>query len=249
MKVKKVEFQLLRYHPNCHFEICCVYKYSRDKITKERRYYKIKLFVLQKNCTLQQDKPITVLLGTHCGDKITLKRSHRNSTSIWKTEEIDVNNDNCILAQTSNCLTSAVHPLMLTCKFWLKFNDFSLDVLLTMLINLTDMFLNQTDCDAHFCFEDGQSIGAHVVFLKIRSPVLAAMFEREREKSKMGRVFIQDIAPDVFHQLLHYIYSGRTKTPLTHWQKRPFDHKLPTFQCRSNPKLAQLLCVKYNYFI
>ena len=173
MKVKKVEFQLLRYHPNCHFEICCVYKYSRDKITKERRYYKIKLFVLQKNCTLQQDKPITVLLGTHCGDKITLKRSHRNSTSIWKTEEIDVNNDNCILAQTSNCLTSAVHPLMLTCKFWLKFNDFSLDVLL-------------------------------------------AMFEREREKSKMGRVFIQDIAPDVFHQLLHYIYSGRTKTPLTH---------------------------------
>ena len=77
------------------------------------------------------------------------------------------------------------------------------------------MFLIQTDCDVHFCFQDGQSIGAHVNILKIRSPVFAAMFEHEMEESKTGRVPIQDIDPDVFHQLLHYIYSGRTKTQLT----------------------------------
>ena len=41
------------------------------------------------------------------------------------------------------------------------------------------------------------------------------MFEHELEESKTGRVPIQDIDPDVFHQLLHYIYSGRTKTQLT----------------------------------
>ena len=210
------EFQLSRHHPNSLFTVYCVYKCSSDKIINGRRHYTIQFFFEQNKCIRKQDKPISVLLGVIRGDKIQLKLYPENNNSLnnWKTEEIDINADNCIPAQTSNRPTSDVQPLRVTCKYWLKFNNFSLGEL-NLLTNLTDMFLNQTDCDVHFCFQDGQSIGAHVNILKIRSPVFAAMFEHEMEESKTGRVPIQDIDPDVFHQLLHYIYSGRTKTQLT----------------------------------
>ena len=217
MMRKDLPFQLPRYHPNSRFKLKCVYKYSGDKITKQRRHYTIQLF-LQAACSRQQDKPVSILLGVIRGDKIPLKSSHGpDANSItWKTEIISINADNCIPLQpkTCNLSISVQQALVVTWKFWLKFNDSSLGEL-TILTHLTDMFLNQSDCDAHFSFEDGQSIGAHINILKIRSPVFAAMFEHEMEESKTGRIRIQDVQADIFQQLLHFIYFGRTKTPLT----------------------------------
>ena len=183
---KDLPFQLPRYHPNSRFKLMCMYKYSGDKITKQRRHYTIQLF-LQAACSRQQDKPVSVLLGVIRGDKIPLKSSHGpDANSItWKTEIISINADNCIPLQPTTCnrSTSVQQALVVTCKFWLKFNDSSLGEL-TILTHLTDMFLNQSDCDAHFSFEDGQSIGAHINILKNSSPVFAAICSSTRWKSR-----------------------------------------------------------------
>ncbi len=42
------------------------------------------------------------------------------------------------------------------------------------------------------------------------------MFQHDMQEAKTGRVVIEcDIQPDIFKQLLYFIYSGRTKAPLT----------------------------------
>ena len=56
---------------------------------------------MQHNSTRQQDETISVLLGVIHSDKIPLKSSYGTEINsiIWKTEEIDVNADNCISVQ------------------------------------------------------------------------------------------------------------------------------------------------------
>ncbi|KAI9562750.1 hypothetical protein GHT06_010204 [Daphnia sinensis] len=41
------------------------------------------------------------------------------------------------------------------------------------------------------------------------------MFKHNMKESKTGEVFIKDIERDIFYDLLHYIYSGRTSVPMT----------------------------------
>ncbi|EFX77491.1 hypothetical protein DAPPUDRAFT_213444 [Daphnia pulex] len=41
------------------------------------------------------------------------------------------------------------------------------------------------------------------------------MFNHDMQESKTGQVVITDIKRDVFYQLLHYLYSGRTSTLMT----------------------------------
>ena len=86
---------------------------------------------------------------------------------------------------------------------------------LTMLEDMEKLFLDQNDCDVHFYFDNGKKIGAHIIILKLRSPVFAAMFEHEMEEKATGRVHIQDIDPDIFNQLLYFMYCGWISAPLT----------------------------------
>ena len=54
----------------------------------------------------------------------------------------------------------------------------------------------------------GQQFRAHKVILATRSPVFGAMFEHPSKENMIGIVDIVDIEPDVFKELLRFIYTG-----------------------------------------
>ncbi|KAK3751856.1 hypothetical protein QZH41_009661, partial [Actinostola sp. cb2023] len=57
---------------------------------------------------------------------------------------------------------------------------------------------------------DGREFYAHKAILAARSPVFNAMFEHEMTESRKGRVEISDIDPDVFSEMLKFVYTGNT---------------------------------------
>jgi speckle-type POZ protein len=50
---------------------------------------------------------------------------------------------------------------------------------------------------------------AHKVILAARSPVFAKMFEHDMQESANNRVKVDDIQPDVFKEVLTYMYTGQ----------------------------------------
>ncbi|EFX88135.1 hypothetical protein DAPPUDRAFT_34136, partial [Daphnia pulex] len=66
-----------------------------------------------------------------------------------------------------------------------------------------------------------QKIGGHIFILSDRSDVFATMFKTDMQEAKTGIVDIKDIQPEIFKELLHFIYSGRTKESLTEDTAQP----------------------------
>lgn len=125
--------------------------------------------------------------------KLPFKNYPPTRSDEWKSEKIIVK------------LTSPIF----TCHLLIKFNTFGLSEMKALKQTTDYLFLQQTNCDVQFYFEDGQRIGGHVNILSARSPVFAAMFHYNMLEAKTGTVFIRDIEREVFLQMLHYIYSGR----------------------------------------
>ncbi|XP_029702160.1 speckle-type POZ protein-like A isoform X2 [Takifugu rubripes] len=66
-----------------------------------------------------------------------------------------------------------------------------------------------TDCSL---WVRGQEFKAHRAILAARSPVFKAMFEHEMKDTKkffQNRVDIADIEPDVFKEMMRFVYTGR----------------------------------------
>ena len=108
----------------------------------------------------------------------------------------------------------------ITCMLWIEFETCGKGEK-TALKQLTELYVQQNQCDVQFYFEGGEKIGGHVYILSARSSVFAAMFHNDMQESKTGKVDIKDVQPEIFKQLLHYIYSGRISTPLTEYTARP----------------------------
>ena len=224
---KTQTFTLLNcFHPS-KYNIFCSYSSMYSGATVEGCYkYKVHLSLNQtkgQDDLEFQEKPISIF-GSFTKEadqdnKFLLKELQcSDMLNVWKSEDIEIGAYNCPQPETK--FTSKAQPLFVTCKIWLGFNNFTHDELI-VLKNCIDLFLKQIDCDANFCFEDGQCIGAHTNVLVAKSPVFAAMFQHEMKESKTGRIAIKDIEADVFQQLLYFIYSGRTKTPLTEDNVQP----------------------------
>ena len=107
----------------------------------------------------------------------------------------------------------------ITCMLWIEFETCGTGEK-TALKQLTELYVQQNQCDVQFYFEGGEKIGGHVYILSARSSVFAAMFHNNIQVSKTGKVDIKDVQPEIFKQLLHYIYSGRISTPLTEYTAR-----------------------------
>jgi hypothetical protein len=102
----------------------------------------------------------------------------------------------------------------LTCHLLLEFET-AVKRKNNALKQITELYVQQIHCDVQFNFEDDQHIGGHSLILVSRSPVFAAMFQHEMKEKKTGQISIPDIHPDIFKQLLHYIYSVQLSVPLT----------------------------------
>ncbi len=74
--------------------------------------------------------------------------------------------------------------------------------------------LNRTIAMSNSCLKTGRK-------LEVMSTVFAAMFKHDMQESKTRQVKIQDIKPDIFKPLLHYIYSGRICEPLSETSAQP----------------------------
>ena len=119
--------------------------------------------------------------------------------------------------KTSACITNNYYnnysTVPLTGVIWMKFDNTNHNEM-NLIKHLTNLFTHQSNCDVQFCFNGGRKIGGHTTILAARSTVFAAMFKHNMQESKTGEVVIQDINPEIFNDLLHYIYSGRTLIPL-----------------------------------
>jgi hypothetical protein len=112
-------------------------------------------------------------------------------------------------------------PRQLTFRIWIQFNTFGLGEMNVLVNQMTDMFLQQTNCDVQFHLPRNQKIGGHIFILSARRDVFAAMFKTDMKEAKTGKVVIKDIQPEIFKELLHFIYSGRTKDSLTEETAQP----------------------------
>ncbi|KAG8432286.1 hypothetical protein GDO86_016795 [Hymenochirus boettgeri] len=63
-----------------------------------------------------------------------------------------------------------------------------------------------TDCSL---FVEGREFRAHKSILAARSPVFSAMFEHPMQESRKNRVYIHDVDPDVFKEMMRFIYTGK----------------------------------------
>ncbi|XP_046646399.1 TD and POZ domain-containing protein 4-like [Daphnia pulicaria] len=58
----------------------------------------------------------------------------------------------------------------------------------------------------------GQKFPAHIIILAMRSPVFAAMFQHPTKEMLSGNVEVEDVDPDVFQEVLRYLYTGLTRS-------------------------------------
>ena len=107
---------------------------------------------------------------------------------------------------TNHC-TSASHP-----NFEILINLHSCSSLRegerNVLNHLSWLLEDQTLSDVTFQVQ-GETIKAHTIIISAGSPVLSAMFTQDFIERKTKVVTIQDTKPQVFKQLLHYLYTGK----------------------------------------
>ena len=217
---KKELVRLNRSLWSSNFEISCASHISPE----QHRYaaYAIELSLMlvddggwrsnnnkEKDATLEYySRPSVVWASVNNGEKFPLKasagsdeyKSGKISVSIHRTQ-----------AQT------------FTFKLLINFPNFDRGEK-NLLKDLTALFVKQSNCDIHFCFEgedEQHKLGAHVNILATRSSVFAAMFQHDMKESTTGKVYIQDVQLNIFTELLHYIYSGRTKTEINEDTAQP----------------------------
>jgi speckle-type POZ protein len=75
---------------------------------------------------------------------------------------------------------------------------------------LEEMFEKMTLTDVNFDIR-GRKIAAHKNILAMRSPVFAAMFQHPTKEMQSNKVEVKDIDPDVFQEVLRFIYTGKTQ--------------------------------------
>jgi hypothetical protein len=207
----------------CYFNVSCVYNFL-VKDDGSRRYC-FEIFLTQvksfkmDNVNVNDTSPVSLLgpLDSHRrrpyavwstinGNAITLKEVGLRH-GFWKSTKTYVSIAN-------------LQPPLFSCFLWIKFKMFGIGEI-SALNHMADLLARQTHSDVQFCFGNGEKIGGHVAILSARSPVFAAMFQHDMQESKTRKVVIEDIVPEIFKELLHYIYSGRCSTPLTEGTAQP----------------------------
>jgi speckle-type POZ protein len=77
--------------------------------------------------------------------------------------------------------------------------------------HLEELFDNMSLSDVNFNI-DGREFSAHKSILFARSKYFAAMFKHPMKEQSTNQIKMKDIEPDVFQELLRFIYTGRVST-------------------------------------
>nr|CAH0105706.1 unnamed protein product [Daphnia galeata] len=80
-----------------------------------------------------------------------------------------------------------------------------------ILHQLEEMFEMMPLSDITFSI-GGRKFTAHKNILSMRSPVFAAMFHHPTNEALSNKVNVDDIDPDVFQEVLRFIYTGKTQS-------------------------------------
>jgi speckle-type POZ protein len=80
-----------------------------------------------------------------------------------------------------------------------------------ILLKLEELFEKMPLSDVTFNVR-GRKFGAHKNILAMGSPVFAAMFTHPTKEMLSGEVKVDDIDPDVFQEILRYLYTGLTQS-------------------------------------
>ena len=186
-----------------YFDIACSY----SEINSEDRSYSVELSLKQLGMTgsnsIGNRETIPDYYREPFAVSIVSKKDHQQHMFERESDGWKIN--------TTLKKSSASHILAI---IYIQFHSFI--EISDLLKHLIAIYVNQSNCDIHFNFKDGQKIGGHFSILAARSSVFAAMFNHETMQEKKTReVFIEDIQLNIFKELLHYIYCGRTGTIMT----------------------------------
>lgn len=152
-------------------------------------------------------RPTSILFKINGGETYSMKMKKTSRSPIfgkWYSDNVSM-----FLAPNEkhpNDLTKATFPI--TSIFWIEFNTANQNVK-NLSDHLSALYIQQSNSDVQFCFQDGPNIGGHVCILAARSPVFAAMFKHQMMETKTSRIVIKDCTRDIFDQMLHFIYSGK----------------------------------------
>lgn len=217
-------FQLDRFQHTCnpYFKVSCTYSFIGDAVKD----------LAELHFTLVEQPLANGQLHSGGCNGSTISNYRPRPRSIWVgfndksfplIESADRsgewNNSEKFIVDLNHSGPGLNRSLQLTCLFYIEFRTFGLREA-NAVKHLAELFAKQTDCDVRFCFRESQlEIGAHVYVLASRSHVFAAAFRNNETPAEMmagGQVLVEDnIQPNVFKEMLHYIYSGKTSTPLT----------------------------------
>jgi speckle-type POZ protein len=87
-------------------------------------------------------------------------------------------------------------------------SSLAIDCSSELITHLDGLFNNMQFSDVNFKI-GGREFPAHKVILSARSQYFAAMFQHPMKEQSTNQVKIEDIEPEVFDQLLRFIYTGR----------------------------------------
>ena len=77
-----------------------------------------------------------------------------------------------------------------------------------LITHMEKLFDTMQMSDVIFNFGDRQ-FPAHKLILAARSEVFAAMFQDPAKENSTNQITIEDVEPEVFHELLRFVYTGR----------------------------------------
>jgi speckle-type POZ protein len=216
-----------------NFEMSWVY--STEDYYRWSRYSMTGKFIKLCLKEMDDDTSETTSGSTHsndpCDQKKIISDYYRQPHAVW----ITIDGGNLLRGSTNKIILKKVATseekilglwesqlvcftptsTIFTFKYFIQFKTFGISEMNAITHVSNYLFLEQNHCDVQFHFAGAQNIGGHVSILAARSPVFAAMFKYDMQESKTGQVVIKDISRDIFYHLLHYVYSGRTPTPMT----------------------------------
>ncbi|XP_038122835.1 speckle-type POZ protein B-like [Culex quinquefasciatus] len=170
---------------------------------------------------LKRDGPLTYNKGRYSTDFFTLS-TVTDFCSASFNAEVELGNENIISGPTKAGMALGLkivnnktidkylenNTLTLRLKFALIEDSIPQDS--QLVANYTSLLSNEELSDVTIQVGP-EKFFAQKAILSVRSPVFAAMFQSGMQESTLNRLIVEDIEPDVFKEMLRFVYVGKVE--------------------------------------